>query len=119
MKKSTTSQTQTVFEEKITKKTKNNLYLVLKKKGIAEKIIDEINTEMEKRFVEFFKKKSAELNEMKFNNPEKALECLLLNEMVIILGNLFKEILPSLSEKDKKTIFDSLEKNDDEKNEAP
>lgn len=115
MKKGTTSQTQTVLEEKILEKAKNKLYLVLKKKGFAEKIIDEINSEMEKRFAEIFKKSSAKLNEMKFDNPVVALECFLLKKMVKILDDIIKEILPNLSEKDKKAIFDLLEKNDNEK----
>lgn len=57
---------------------------------------------------------------MKFDDPEMALECLLLKKMVKILDDIMKEILPNLSENDKKIIFDLIEKKDDEKkDEAP
>ena len=51
---------------------------------------------------------------MYFDNPEEALECLILKQMIIILDNMFKERLPFLSERDKKALFETLEKPNDE-----
>ena len=39
MKKDNTSQTITLVEQKVTKKAKNTLYLVLKKKGLLKKLL--------------------------------------------------------------------------------
>ncbi len=53
------------------------------------------------------------LNEMSFDNPEEALETLILKQMVKILDDMFKERLLLLSENDKKLLFENLEKKDD------
>jgi hypothetical protein len=47
---------------------------------------------------------------MKFDDPEVVLEYLLLKRLVKILDDIMKEILPNLSEKYKKIIFDLIEK---------
>ena len=108
------SQTLTYVEEKFIKKTHEKLYLVLKKKGLAEQIIEKIGEESEKRLKEFLMKILPKLNEMHFDNPEEALETLLLKQMIIILDDMYKERLLLLSEKDKQLLFEQLEKKDDD-----
>lgn len=116
MKKANTSnisQTLTLVEQKVTTKTKKTLYLVLKRKGFADEIIENIDYEMEKRLIEFVKNISPKLNQMKFDNPEDAIECLLLKEIIKILDDMLKEKMLNLNEGDKKNLFDLLKKEDE------
>lgn len=106
--------TATCVEEKVIKKTNEKLYLVLKKKGLPEQIIDEINAESQNRLEDYLLQILPKLKNMYFDNPEEALECLILKQMIIILDNMFKERLPFLSERDKKALFETLEKPNDE-----
>lgn len=108
------SQTITLVEQKVTTKAKKTLYLVLKKKGFAEEIIDNIDKELEKRLIEYLKNIAPKLNQMNFDNPEEALECLLLKQMIKILDDILKEKMLNLNEEDKKKLFDFF-KNEDEK----
>lgn len=119
MKTSTITQTLTLVEEKVKKKAKNTLYLVLKKKGLAEEIIENIDNELEKRFLEFLKKILPKLSEMKFDNPEEALECLLVKQIVSILDDMLKERMLDLSEGDKKLVFDIMNKGEEKKAKNP
>ena len=50
------SKTITVVEEKVSKKAKNTLYLVLKKRGFEEEVIEKMNTELERRFLGVLKR---------------------------------------------------------------
>ena len=109
MKKSNVSQTITLVEQKVTAKAKNTLYLVLKKKGFVEKAIEDIDKELEKRLIEYLKNIAPKLNQMKFDDPEKALECLFLKQMIKILDDMLKERLLILNEEDKKLLYDNLE----------
>ena len=114
MKRNTYLHTVTCVEEKVIKKTNEKLYLVLKKKGLPEQIIDEINAESQNRLEDYLLQILPKLKNMYFDNPEEALECLILKQMIIILDNMFKERLPFLSERDKKALFETLEKPNDE-----
>ena len=114
MKRNTYLHTATCVEEKVIKKTNEKLYLVLKKKGLPEQIIDEINAESQNRLEDYLLQILPKLKNMYFDNPEEALECLILKQMIIILDNMFKERLPFLSERDKKALFETLEKPGDE-----
>ena len=114
MKRNTYLHTATCVEEKVIKKTNEKLYLVLKKKGLPEQIIDEINAESQNRLEDYLLQILPKLKNMYFDNPEEALECLILKQMIIILDNMFKERLPFLSERDKKALFEHLEKPGDE-----
>ena len=114
MKRNTYLHTVTCVEEKVIKKTNEKLYLVLKKKGLPEQIIDEINAESQNRLEDYLMQILPKLKNMYFDNPEEALECLILKQMIIILDNMFKERLPLLSERDKKALFETLEKPNDE-----
>ena len=60
---------------------------------------------MEKRLIEYPKNIAPKLNRMNFNNPEKALQCLLLMQMIKILDDILKEKMLNLNEKDKKNYL--------------
>jgi Mg/Co/Ni transporter MgtE len=120
MKKSNTSnisQTLTLVEQNVALKTSKTLYLVLKKKGLADEIIDNIDKELEKRLIEYLKNIAPKLNQMNFDDPVEALECLLLKQVVKILDDMIKEKMLNLNEEDKKRLFD-LFQNENEKNKA-
>lgn len=95
------SKTITVVEEKVSKKAKNTLYLVLKKRGFEEEVIEKMNTELERRFLEVLKRITPRLSEMHFDNPEEALEYILLKEIIKILDDFIKENMLNLNEDDK------------------
>ena len=114
MIKGNNSQTITLVEQKVTKKAKKTLYLVLKKMGFADEIIDNIDRELEQRFIEYLKTIAPKLNQMTFDDPEKALECLMLKQMIKILDSMLTERMLILNEEDKKRLFDLLEKKDDQ-----
>lgn len=107
------SQTITSVEEKVLQKTQKTLYLVLKKKGLEEEVIEKINNECEARCIEYLKKIYPKLNQMHFDNPEEALEYLLVKQMMNILDDMFKERIVNLKEADKKLVFDILQKKQD------
>jgi Mg/Co/Ni transporter MgtE len=120
MKKANTSnisQTLTLVEQNVALKTSKTLYLVLKKKGLADEIIDNIDKELEKRLIEYLKNIAPKLNQMNFDDPVEALECLLLKQVVKILDDMIKEKMLNLNEEDKKRLFD-LFQNENEKNKA-
>ena len=50
---------------------------------------------------------------MHFDNPEEALEYLLVKQMMNILDDMFKERIVNLKEADKKLVFDILQKKQD------
>lgn len=114
------SKTITVVEEKVSKKAKNTLYLVLKKRGFEEEVIEKMNTELERRFLEVLKRITPRLSEMHFDNPEEALEYILLKEIIKILDDFIKENMLNLNEDDKKIVIDLLGKqNEENKNQNP
>ena len=120
MKKANTSnisQTLTLVEQNVALKTSKTLYLVLKKKGLADEIIDNIDKEVEKRLIEYLNNIAPKLNQMNFDDPVEALECLLLKQVVKILDDMIKEKMLNLNEEDKKRLFD-LFQNENEKNKA-
>ena len=110
----------TVVEEKVSKKAKNTLYLVLKKRGFGEEVIEKMDTELERRFLEVLKRITPRLSEMHFDNPEEALEYILLKEIIKILDDFIKENMLNLNEDDKKIVIDLLGKqNEENKNQNP
>ena len=116
MKKNSPSSTLTLVEEKITNETKKTLYLVLRQKGMADEAIEKVNNEVEKRLAKFIEQIMPELKNMKFDNPEEALKCLFLKQMIKILDDMSKEKMLLLSEEDKKLVFDILSNKDKNKN---
>ena len=120
MKKANTSnisQTLTLVEQNVALKTSKTLYLVLKRKGLADEIIENIDKELEKRLIEYIKNIAPKLNQMNFDDPVEALECLLLKQVVKILDDMIKEKMLNLNEEDKKRLFD-LFQNENEKTKA-
>jgi Mg/Co/Ni transporter MgtE len=120
MKKANTSnisQTLTLVEQNVSLKTRKTLYLVLKRKGLADEIVESIDKELEKRLIEYLKNIAPKLNQMNFDDPVEALECLLLKQVVKILDDMIKEKMLNLNEEDKKRLFD-LFQNENEKNKA-
>ena len=120
MKKANTSnisQTLTLVEQNVSLKTRKTLYLVLKRKGLADEIIDNIDKEVEKRLIEYLNNIAPKLNQMNFDDPVESLECLLLKQVVKILDDMIKEKMIYLNEEDKKRLFD-LFQNENDKNKA-
>jgi Mg/Co/Ni transporter MgtE len=120
MKKANTSnisQTLTLVEQNVALKKSKTLYLVLKRKGLADEIIENIDKEVEKRLIEYLNNIAPKLNQMNFDDPVEALECLLLKQVVKILDDMIKEKMLNLNEEDKKRLFD-LFQNENEKNKA-
>ena len=115
----TQTQTITVLEKQITEESKKTLYLVLRKKGFADEIIEEINKEVEKRLELYLNKIIHKLENMHFDNPEEALKCLLLKQVIKILDEMEKEKLLSIGEEDKKIINDILNSRDENKEKKP
>ena len=76
MKRNTYLHTVTCVEEKVIKKTNEKLYLVLKKKGLPEQIIDEINAESQNRLEDYLLQILPKLKNMYFDNPEQNLRIL-------------------------------------------
>ena len=117
MKKANTSnisQTLTLVEQNVSLKTKKTLYLVLKRKGLADEIIENIDKEVEKRLIEYLNNIAPKLNQMNFDDPVEALECLLLKQVVKILDDMIKEKMLNLNEEDKKRLFDLFQNENDE-----
>lgn len=118
MKRASISQTITEVEIKVAKKARNKLYLVLKEKGMIQRVIDEINDEAEKRFINSINILLPKLNEMHFDNPEEILTCLFLKKMIEILDQMLKEKILLLNDKDKNLLFETIEKGEEEKKES-
>ena len=118
MKRASISQTITEVEIKVTKKARNKLYLVLREKGMIQRVIDEINDEAEKRFINSINILIPKLNEMHFDNPEEILTCLFLKKMIEILDQMLKEKILLLNDKDKNLLFETIEKGEEEKKES-
>ena len=120
MKKANTSnisQTLTLVEQNVALKTSKTLYLVLKRQGLADEIIENIDKDVEKRLIEYLNNIAPKLNQMNFDDPVEALECLLLKQVVKILDDMIKEKMIYLNEEDKKRLFD-LFQNENDKNKA-
>ena len=107
------SHTFTQYESKVTKKGKNVLYLVLKKKTFADEIIDSLQKEVETRFKKFLNEIAADLNKIKLDDEENGLKYIMLKGMINILNQMLKERMIILSEKDKQIINEIFEKDED------
>ena len=114
MKNYNNTQTITVLEENIIKKSRNTLHLVLRQRGFADDIIDSINNEVEKRLQQYLNKIASKMENMNFDNPEESIKFLLLKKIIEILEEMSKEKIANLSEEDKKLIFDILNGKDGE-----
>ena len=110
-KKYTNNQITTVIENKVLKKGKKALYLVLKKKSFADEIIESLQDEIEERFNKFLCQIAPKLNNIKLDNEEDSLKYLLIKGLIKILNDMLKERRINLTEKDK-MITDEIFEND-------
>ena len=85
---------------------------------MVQRAIDEINDEAEKRFINSINMFLLKLNKMYFDNPEEALKCLFIKKMIDIIDKMLKEKFILLNDKDKKLLFETIEKGEEEKNES-
>ena len=70
---------------------------------------------MKKRLIEYLNNIGPKLNQKNFDDPEKALEYLLLKQMLKILDDILKEKMLYLNEEDKKNLLGLFEKEDEKK----
>ena len=101
--------TLTQYENKVTQKAKNALYLVLKKKTFADEVINSLQVEIEKRFKKFLNNIAGDLERIKLEDEENGLKYIILRGMINILNEMLKERMILLSDKDKKIVNDIFE----------
>lgn len=105
--KNSVSITQVSYE--MVQKGKKAIYLVLKKKSFIDEILESLQEEVEKRFMNFLNKKREEMNRLKPDNPDEFFKCYLLRALIKILDKMFKEYHINLSDKDKNILKDIFE----------
>ena len=103
------SSTVTQYENKVTKKAKKVLYLVLKKQNFADEIINSLQIEVEKRFKKFLNDIAGDLEKIKFEDEENSLKYIILKGMINILNQMLKERMILLSDKDKQLVNEIFE----------
>jgi len=91
--------TQTTIE-----KGKHILHLILKKKPLTVKVIEEINDELEKRLTKFLDNIFIKIKDMKFDNPEQTLKVIIIKGLINILKKMIEENSIKLTEEDKKIL---------------
>ena len=85
-------------------KAKKVFYIVLKKKPLHKKIIEEIESKLENKMIELFIKIEPKLKQAKFENEEKSLKYIILKGLILNLQKELEENKINLTEKDKNTI---------------
>ena len=95
----TTTDTQLLKYAKL--KARKSLYLVLKKKPFATKIVEELNEEVERRLTIFIERLVKKMEGRKCDDPEKLLKYTILKAIVKILDNIMKENYIQMTEDDK------------------
>ncbi len=85
-------------------KTKKVLYLVLQKKSLEKKVIDDLEKELELKMMNFLKKIEPKLQNTNFENPEVSLRLVLLKGFIKILEKMIKDKFGQLSEHDQNLI---------------
>ena len=94
----------TTVEEKVLKKGKNVLYLILKPKNIEDQIIEDINEEMEKRFKNCIEKIIHKIKNVEFDDNENSLKYIMISGLIKVLNEMLKEIKMTLSYNDQMLI---------------
>ena len=94
----------TTVEEKVLKKGKNVLYLILKPKNIEYQIIEDINEEMEKRFKNCIEKIIPKIKNVEFDDNENSLKYIMISGLIKVLNEMLKEIKMTLSYNDQMLI---------------
>ena len=90
--------------DKTQKKVKKVIYIVLKKKPLHKEIIEEIESKLEYKMSELFLKFEPKLKQAKFENIEQSLKYIILKGLILNLQKELEENKINLSEKDKNTI---------------
>ena len=104
MQNTTTISTETE-STKIIKQGQEIMYKILKRKPVDfEKIMKDLNVNIENRFNDRMKKVLPQVENKKFDNPEKSLRVVMLNVLIKVLTELSEEMLLTLDENDKKLI---------------
>jgi hypothetical protein len=85
-------------------KAKKVFYIVLKKKPLHKEIIEEIESKLENKMIELFIKIEPKLKQAKFENEEKSLKYIILKGLILNLQKELEENKINLTEKDKNTI---------------
>ena len=85
-------------------KVKKVIYIVLKKKPLHKEIIEEIESKLEYKMSELFLKFEPKLKQAKFENIEQSLKYIILKGLILNLQKELEENKINLSEKDKNTI---------------
>ena len=94
----------TTVEEKVLKKGKNVLYLILKPKNIEDQIIEDITEEMEKRFKNCIEKIIPKIKNVEFDDNENSLKYIMISGLIKVLNEMLKEIKMTLSYNDQMLI---------------
>lgn len=103
------TRTITIVEEKVLRKGKNVLYLILKPRNFEEEIIENINEEIEIRFKNYIEKLIPKIINIKFDDNENSLKYIMASGLVKILKEMLKEIKLTLSPNDKMIIEREIE----------
>lgn len=109
------TQTITEYEKKVLKKGKKALYLVLRQKTFSDKIIDELEIEIERKFKNFLMDIAPKLKNIKLEDKENGLKYILIKGLINILNQMLNERMIILSDNDRNIVNSIFEEKDDEK----
>lgn len=105
----------TVFDNCINK-GKKVLYLVLKKKTNEQRIIEELEKELDIKMQMFLDKIFEKLKTVQFDNKERSYKYILLKGLINILEKMIEENMGKLTEEDKQLIQEIMNEDKDPKN---
>jgi len=89
-------------------KTRNVLFIVLKKKDWAQELIEQVNKDMEIRYQNFIQQILPYLENPKLKNNINAIKCIMLKGVINILNKMMEERLSILSDTDKNLINEAF-----------
>ncbi len=98
----------TILTQITLEKGKTILYLALKQKPFAEKVMDEVKSEVEKRLEKYLLQIMPKLENATFKDPEQTLKIIILNGIINILKEMIKEDLLQLTTNDFLILYDLL-----------
>ncbi len=90
--------------DKTKEKVKKVIYIVLKKKPLHKEIIEEIESKLEYKMSELLLKFEPKIKQAKFENIEQSLKYIILKGLILNLQKELEENKINLTEKDKNTI---------------
>ena len=109
-------QTVTTVVDNCINKGRKVLYLVLKKKTNEQRIIEELEKELDLKMRILLDRIVEKLKRVKFDNPERALKCILLRGLINILEKMIEENMGKLTEEDNKIIQEIMNEDKEPKN---